>query len=80
MFPGETVHTGANGGEFGTNGYSQIQVMKSPAGYYLGTTYNNMPGTRETEYFFNEKDAEDALSQWQRGIPAFARTEGYKGI
>ena len=79
MFPGETILSGCNGGEFGTNGYSKLEVLKSAAGYYLGTTRNNFPATRETEYFFLEKDAEDALSQWQKGINAFARTEGYKG-
>jgi len=79
MFPGETILSGANGGEFGTNGYSKLKVMKSAAGYYLGTTYNNMPGTRETSYFFLETDAENALGQWRGGIHCFARTSEYRG-
>ena len=63
--------TGANGGHFGTNGYSQLQVMYSAAGYWLGTIYTDsdgdtQPGTRESGYFMNEEQAEHALEQWSK--------------
>ena len=69
VFPGETIMHGANGGHFGTNGYSQLQVKHSAAGYYLGTTHTDSdgftePGTRESGYFITEEEAEHALEQW----------------
>lgn len=79
MFPGETILSGANSGKFGTNGYSDIQVMSSAAGWYLGTTYDHMPGTRETSYFRFEKDAEEALRQWKDGKQVFARSTEFRG-
>lgn len=77
MFQGETIMTGANNKEFGTNGYSKLKIMSSPAGYYLGTTFEGddegedrcgeMPGTRETEYM-SEKEAKGALVLWNKGF------------
>jgi len=64
---GETIMTGANGGHFGTNGYSELKICKSAAGYYLGTTYQGMPGSRESGYFASKEEAENALKQWKRG-------------
>ena len=67
MFPGETILTGANGGHFGKNGVSQLQVMRSAAGYYLGTTKDGMPYSRESGYFTAEEQAEHALEEWNKG-------------
>ena len=62
----ETIMTGANGGHFGTNGYSELKVLKSAAGYYLGTTYQGMPGSRESGYFKTKEEAEYALDEWSK--------------
>ncbi len=67
MFPGETIMSGANGGEFGTRGYSELKVMQSAAGFYLGTEYQGMPGSRESSYFRSEEEAEAALTTWPDG-------------
>ena len=67
MFPGETIMSGANGGHFEKNGVSQLQVMRSAAGYYLGTSQNGMPFSRESGYFTNEEQAEHALDEWNKG-------------
>ena len=69
MIPGETIMSGANGGKFGTEGVSKLQVMSSPAGYYLGTeTTEGHPYSRETCYFGSESEAEAALEDWKQGI------------
>lgn len=39
--------------------YSDLQVMKSPAGWYIGTVYNSPdgytePGSRDSQYFSSE--------------------------
>ncbi len=50
--------------------YSDMQVMQSPAGYYIGTTFEHTsgdykglvePGSRESEYFGSREEAEAAL-------------------
>ena len=68
VMQGETIMTGANDGKFGTNGYSELKVLMSAAGYYLGTTYQGMPGSRESGYFASEAEAEDALEKEQLRI------------
>lgn len=52
-------------GEDSSN-YSDLMVMKSAAGYYIGTIYNNPdgyqePGSRDSEYFGSRELAEAAL-------------------
>ena len=67
MFPGETILTGAPNGD----DVSDIKVMKSGGGWYLGTTITDPdfgyeePYTRESEYFGTEQKANIALMQWQ---------------
>lgn len=79
MFKGETIMTGVNNSKFGTNGYSELKVMHTVAGYYLGTTFEeddgcgSMPATRETEYFDNEAAALNALKHWNDGHPVKMR-------
>ena len=65
VMPGETIMTGANEGEFGKRGYSELKIMKSSAGYYLGTEYA-IPGSRETCYFGSESEATSALEDWKQ--------------
>ena len=77
VMSGETIMTGANKGEFGKRGYSELKVMESSAGYYLGTDYTSIdhilmnaypsPGSRETHYFNLISEAESALEDWKQG-------------
>ena len=50
--------------------YSELKVMHSNAGYYVGTTYNGEgfeePGSRDSDYFKNEKDAKLFLEELER--------------
>lgn len=41
---------------------SELQVLKSAAGYYIGRTENGMPYDRISDYFINKVDAEWAMS------------------
>jgi hypothetical protein len=47
--------------------YSELKVLKSNAGYYIGTTYKDpitqkeSPGSRDTDYFDSKELAEAAL-------------------
>lgn len=53
-----------NGGFPDLERYSDLQVMQSGAGYYVGTSYRDPkmpfdePGSRDSGYFENRKDAE----------------------
>lgn len=47
--------------------YSELQVLKSPAGYYVGTTYTGddglaEPGSRDSDYFPTREEAERFLA------------------
>lgn len=70
--------------------YSEIQVMRSGAGFYLGTLWKpcgkceeckkhdypdwwTEPGSRESEYFRTQADAEKALAAFKAGHPEDAR-------
>ena len=45
--------------------YSELKVLKSGAGYYIGTTFKgdhfNERGSRDTSYFGTEETAKEAL-------------------
>jgi hypothetical protein len=47
--------------------YSDLKVMHSAAGYYIGTTYTDPkdgfaePGSRDSQYFKEKETAEDFL-------------------
>lgn len=52
------------------SGYSDMQVLSSAAGYYIGTLYTNIeedgtrweePGSRDSDYFKTREDAERYL-------------------
>ena len=54
--------------------YSDLKVLKSNAGYYIGTEYSdtelpgfNEPGSRDTEYFKSEKEANTELFLLETG-------------
>jgi len=53
--------------------YSELKVMKSPAGYYVGTTYHNSefgfdePGSRDSGYFRTEEEAAAMLKTFESG-------------
>lgn len=52
--------------------YSELKVMRSPAGWYLGTTYNHPdgfeePGSRDSGYFRTEEAAKAELQIAQGG-------------
>lgn len=46
--------------------YSDLQVMKSAAGWYIGTAYNAIggwqePGSRDTDYYSTKEEADYAF-------------------
>ena len=48
--------------------YSELQVLQSGAGYYVGTLYNNPdgfvePGSRDSGYFPTRQAAQDYLDE-----------------
>lgn len=58
--------------------YTDLQVLRSGAGYYIGTLYNNPdgfqePGSRDSDYFETEEQAKgylDTLEQTDDDIAA----------
>ena len=62
MLPDETILSGAPILE----GVSEFQVMRSNAGYYIGTTCQEGPYSRETGYFPSEAIATEALETYKR--------------
>ncbi|QMI49994.1 hypothetical protein MBR110_29905 (plasmid) [Burkholderia sp. MBR-1] len=54
-------------------GYSDLMVLSSAAGFYVGTTYTGPdgfeePGSRDSDYFRSEEEAERHLSMIQLRI------------
>jgi hypothetical protein len=45
-----------------SNNISELKVLKSAAGYYIGHTENGMPYSRESDYFRDRIDAEKAYT------------------
>jgi len=50
--------------------YSDLKVLKSAAGWYIGTLYSDgngfiEPGSRDSEYFASEESANEMLSLWE---------------
>lgn len=45
-----------------SNNISELQVLKSAAGYYIGRTEEGMPYSRESTYFRTHKEAEELLN------------------
>lgn len=50
--------------------YSDLQVLRSAAGYYIGTVYDDggwkEPGSRDTSYFEKKSTAEKVLAALER--------------
>ena len=51
--------------------YSELMVLKSGAGYYIGTIYYNQmgyeePGSRDTEYFGSYEEADLYLKKLEK--------------
>ena len=62
--------------------YSDLQVLMSGAGYYIGTIHTdqefhfNEPGSRDTDYFFTEDEAKFVLAQME-ATPVQENLEDY---
>ena len=69
MIEGETILSGAPNICPECHMKLKFQVLKSPAGWYIGTRCNCGPYSRETGYFQFQKQAEEAFEVW--------RTTGY---
>ena len=54
--------------------YTKLMVLKSPAGYYIGTIYEDPagfqePGSRDSDYFDTRAQAETFLYMLESGDP-----------
>lgn len=45
-----------------SNNISELQVLKSAAGYYIGRTEEGMPYSRESTYFRTYEEAKELLN------------------
>lgn len=65
MLKGETILSGVSVDE----NTSEFMVLRSAAGYYVGTMYKEeygwVPNSRETGYFATKEEAEEALKSFQ---------------
>lgn len=85
MIPGETILSGANPNCYDCGKPVKWDVMRSPAGYYIGTYCNNRaceargePHSRESDYFRTREEAEKELEHWEAGEEkAAARSSGH---
>lgn len=54
--------------------FSELQVLRSGAGYYIGTIYHNSagydePGSRDSGYYQTREEAENDLALLLEGSP-----------
>lgn len=61
VLPGETISTGANPICPDCHVKLVLEVLKSPAGYYIGTMCNCGPYSRESDYYKTGEEAKFAL-------------------
>jgi hypothetical protein len=61
MLPGETIHSGAKDVCPDCKVKLELQVLHTPAGYYIGTQCDCGPYSRESRYYGSQKAASDAL-------------------
>lgn len=79
MLPGETILSGAKPVCSDCGVGLTLEVLRSAAGYYVGTQCCGGPNTRETNYFATHSEAHAAL--WTLGdaltngtaLPSFVR-------
>ena len=48
--------------------YSELQVLKSAGGYYIGRTQEGMPYSRESMYFKTKEEAKLRLKNYTKNI------------
>ncbi|HUZ95375.1 MAG TPA: hypothetical protein VMU57_10715 [Edaphobacter sp.] len=65
MLPGETIASGAPRTCRNCLKHMEDEVLRSAAGYYIGTVWDCGPYSRESGYYRTEADAKAAL---QSGI------------
>ena len=76
MLPGETIASGAPT-QCSTCGVRlKLEVLRSAAGYYVGTQCNCGPYSRETGYYKTRDEAEKVLANLQ---PEDLRTSEFHG-
>ena len=51
-----------------SNNISELQVLKSAAGYYIGRTQDGMPYSRESDYFRTFEQANIILEDSTKNI------------
>lgn len=52
--------------------YTELRTLRSPAGWYVGTlTREGSPGSRDTDYFADENDADFVLRLLEKLYPVF---------
>ena len=61
--PGETIHLGASPICCDCGRTVELQVMRSAAGWYVGTQCDCGPYSRETGYYKSAEDAHAALDR-----------------
>jgi len=49
-----------------SNNISELQVLKSAAGYYIGRTEDGMPYSRESMYFKTKEEAKIKLKNLKK--------------
>ena len=64
MFPGETIRTGASPVCEDCKVELKMQILKSNAGYYVGTACQCGPYSRESGYYASRQELEIA---WKNG-------------
>lgn len=58
----------------------KLQVLRSAAGYYIGTWCNCGPYSRASDYFPTREAAESEFKLWQQmDVRPSGRTPGYHG-
>lgn len=68
MLPGETILSGASAFCPDCKGPLPFQVLRSGAGYYVGTSCCFGPVTRETSYFDTHNEAHKALWELSQAV------------
>lgn len=61
VLPGETIATGGPATCSDCKVTPKLEVLRSPAGYYIGTMCECGPYSRESDYFDTPEDAQKAL-------------------